>query len=356
MRSFDRNQNQPQRRASFDLGRPSRATPAASHEVYPTGLLHAGARDLEVGSRTAATARFAYDFSRIPVFARTPVKVQPKLTVNTPGDAYEQEANRVADQIIRAAESQTAEGRRAAHVSPMPVALAGSSGHGPDAVPAALDLVQPALRDPGSPLDPPSRRFMEERFGHDFSHVRVHTGAKAAEAAYAVNARAFTVGRDVVFDTGAFRPETLEGKNLLAHELTHVVQQGGGREAGGLVASRSGERVARQARPTKGRPGRVTGRRLVSTEDWGRTLVRIHLVGHASPRWRSARSAREADRRNAELSEARAQAVRAAVEELVREALPGQDLVFRYDYTPADPRGEESGSVILGTDSGVHEH
>ena len=68
---------------------------------------------------------------------------------------------------------------------------------------------------------------MEPRFGHDFSQVRVHTDARAAESARAVNALAYTVGRDVVFGTGQYMPGTMEGKRLMAHELTHVVQQGG---------------------------------------------------------------------------------------------------------------------------------
>ena len=85
--------------------------------------------------------------------------------------------------------------------------------------------VQEALRSPGRPLPSSIRQSMEARFGHDFSRVRVHADGKAAAAARAVNARAYTVGRDVVFDSGQYAPETLAGQRLLAHELTHVVQQ-----------------------------------------------------------------------------------------------------------------------------------
>jgi hypothetical protein len=74
-------------------------------------------------------------------------------------------------------------------------------------------------------LDPATRAVMEPRLGHDFSRVRVHTDDKAAESARAVNAVAYTVGRDVVFDAGQYAPETPAGQRLLAHELTHVVQQ-----------------------------------------------------------------------------------------------------------------------------------
>lgn len=90
-------------------------------------------------------------------------------------------------------------------------------------VPPIIDEV---LRSPGQPLDDVTRAFMEPRFGHDFSRVRVHTDAKAAESARAVNALAYTVGQDVVFGMGQYVPGTGMGQRLLAHELTHVVQQG----------------------------------------------------------------------------------------------------------------------------------
>lgn len=100
---------------------------------------------------------------------------------------------------------------------------------------AVPPVVGEVLNESGRPLDDSSRAFMEPRFGHDFSHVRVHTDERAAESARSVNALAYTVGRDVVFGAGQYRPGTVEGQKLLAHELTHVVQQ----EAGG-------EHIARQ--------------------------------------------------------------------------------------------------------------
>ncbi|HEX9868662.1 MAG TPA: DUF4157 domain-containing protein, partial [Candidatus Tectomicrobia bacterium] len=86
-------------------------------------------------------------------------------------------------------------------------------------------IVHNVLGSPGQPLDPATRAFMEPRFGHDFSHVRVHTDVEAAESARTVNALAYTVGRDVVFGLGQYAPGTVGGQRLLAHELTHVVQQ-----------------------------------------------------------------------------------------------------------------------------------
>jgi hypothetical protein len=86
-------------------------------------------------------------------------------------------------------------------------------------------IVYDVLRSPGQPLDSFARSFMEPRFGHDFSRVRVHTDAKAAESARAVNALAYTVGRNMVFGAGQFAPFTEAGRKLLSHELTHTIQQ-----------------------------------------------------------------------------------------------------------------------------------
>lgn len=88
-------------------------------------------------------------------------------------------------------------------------------------------IVHEVLNSPGQPLDPGIRSFMEPRFGHDFSRVRVHNDEKAAESARAVNAVAYTVGKDVVFGAKEYAPGTTGGRRLLAHELTHVLQQGG---------------------------------------------------------------------------------------------------------------------------------
>lgn len=90
----------------------------------------------------------------------------------------------------------------------------------------APPIVHEVLRSPGQLLDPQTRAFIEPRFRHDFSGVRVHTDAKAAESARAVNARAYTVGQHVVFGAGQYALQSLSGKQLLAHELAHVMQQG----------------------------------------------------------------------------------------------------------------------------------
>ncbi len=107
-----------------------------------------------------------------------------------------------------------------------------------------LPVVHEVLRSPGKPLDRETRAFMEPRFGHDFSHVRVHTDDKAAESARAVSALAYAVGRDLVFAHGHYAPGTKEGRRLLAHELAHVTQQDTSDQPRDLQVDTGGEREA----------------------------------------------------------------------------------------------------------------
>jgi hypothetical protein len=94
-----------------------------------------------------------------------------------------------------------------------------------EATPALPPIVQDVLSESGQPLDAKTRAFMEPRFGHDFGHVRVHNDEKAADSARAVHAHAYTVGKDVVFGENRYAPTTHSGRELLAHELAHTVQQ-----------------------------------------------------------------------------------------------------------------------------------
>lgn len=93
---------------------------------------------------------------------------------------------------------------------------------GPSTVPP---IVHEVLHSSGQPLDANTRSFMEQRFNHDFSQIRIHTDARAAESAQAVNAQAYTVGQNIVFDARFYSPVTRVGRKLLAHELTHTIQQ-----------------------------------------------------------------------------------------------------------------------------------
>ena len=143
--------------------------------------------------------------------------LQPKLMVNEPGDRHEQEADRVAAQVLRMPAEQA---------SPLPVQrqVTTAPQHGRPA-PASVHAV---LQAPGRPLDGGTRSWMEGRFSHDFGAVRVHDDARASASAQAVQALAYTVGSHVVFRQPLYAPGTDAGRRLLAHELAHVVQQMGG--------------------------------------------------------------------------------------------------------------------------------
>src|SRR6266849_6152982 len=94
--------------------------------------------------------------------------------------------------------------------------------------------VRDAVSSPGHPVDPGARAFLEPRLGQDFGKVRVHVDATAARSAAALNARAFTVGRDIVFGANQHAPGSPQGRAALAHELTHVVQQAAGTVEGAV--------------------------------------------------------------------------------------------------------------------------
>jgi uncharacterized protein DUF4157 len=134
--------------------------------------------------------------------------LQAKLQVSQPGDALEQEADRIAEQVLRGPQ---AEARDA------PESREGSQELAP--------LVNEVLSTPGEPLDPATRDFMEPRFGRDLGQVRIHRDEHAAESTRSVNARAYTVGTHVVFGEGEYAPSGDAGKRLLAHEVAHVLQQ-----------------------------------------------------------------------------------------------------------------------------------
>ena len=120
------------------------------------------------------------------------------------------------------------------------------------AAPAAR-YVQEALASPASALDPGTRAFMDPRLGHDFNKVRIHAGETAAESARGLGARAYTVGGDIVFGGGQYSPGTQAGRMVLAHELTHVVQQNAGPVEGRPVSGvkLSDPRIVSNARPTR---------------------------------------------------------------------------------------------------------
>ncbi len=152
--------------------------------------------------------------------------IQTKLKISQPGDKYEQEADRIAEQVMRMPEpSLQRQAEPIEEEEEEETLQTKTTSDQPHTVSASIQNRITALQGRGKPLPQSERAFFEPRFGTDFSQVRVHTDSKAAETASAVNARAFTVGRDIVFGAGQYQPSASEGRLLLAHELTHVVQQ-----------------------------------------------------------------------------------------------------------------------------------
>ncbi len=166
--------------------------------------------------------------------------IQPKLMVNAPNDVYEQEADAVADRVMRmplvSSKAQGTQGmlassiqRKCAHCEEekkkMPVMRKADNGGGFETS-SAFSSQLSNTRGGGQAMPSETKGFMESRFGRDFSHVRVHTDGSAANMSAGIQAKAFTHGSDIYFNRGEFTPNTEGGKRLLAHELTHIVQQG----------------------------------------------------------------------------------------------------------------------------------
>lgn len=209
------------------------------------------AREPEAGLTETSSARFGHDFSRIPIRPSAPCAIQTALAINKPGDAYEKEADHVAERLIYTTEPLPGRVRDSLQTKRVQTSDMGQM--------TAPPIVQEVLRSPGQPLDPATRAFMEARVGYDFSGVRVHSDENAARSARQIAANAYTVGNHIVFGEGRFKPGRGAGRGLLAHELTHVIQQSG---AGRLSLQRDegkGETkdkgASQQPAPTKPEPG-----------------------------------------------------------------------------------------------------
>lgn len=248
----------PSKRASM-LSAPERSV------TSPSAGLNAGLGSEDRGSPSAATKGF--DFAKVPIHSPvTPAPsrsadIQAKLSISSPGDAAEQEADQIADQVMRmptpgdappvgdfacinlapiqrkatlSSPSHASE-NEADHVAAETVRPAASwrqssipstpastvrSAVNPDST-TAVDAAQRG----GAPMPKDQLSYYQPRFGHDFSQVRIHTDSSAAAGARVVQARAYTAGRDIVFGAGQYAPHTAAGRHLLAHELAHVVQQ-----------------------------------------------------------------------------------------------------------------------------------
>jgi len=164
-------------------------------------------------------------------------RIQPKLTINQPGDIYEQEADAMADKVMRMPDQEktghsffrpriSSLQRKCTHCEEEEKNMRRKEVNYEAATPAdGLENYVNQLNTGGQSLSEESRRFFEPRFGQDFSQVKVHTDHIAAKSAQSINALAYTSGNNIVFNQGQYAPTTDSGKRLLGHELTHVVQQ-----------------------------------------------------------------------------------------------------------------------------------
>jgi hypothetical protein len=285
-KQFDTRKTNPQKtdisRASGLLRRSRVQSISSEHEQKPQNL-PGNVTHASQGSS------FRQDFSNVPVQTATTPPIQPKLQVGRPGDRYEQEADQVAEQVMHSTSSATISDpvqqvpaigriqpepdnnlRRQPSAEEDKKKVAKETAHKAEqkkqqaekekvaaeekavkadkdkygkekkkkeddkvqtqAQPGQVPTVTPALENhldtrqaSGQPLPDTTRTFMESRFHHDFSKVRVHNDSQATQA---LNAQAFTRRHDIFFNPAQYQPEAPVGQRLLAHELTHVVQQG----------------------------------------------------------------------------------------------------------------------------------
>ncbi|HTO61232.1 MAG TPA: DUF4157 domain-containing protein [Bradyrhizobium sp.] len=177
-----------------------------------------------------------------PPSSRSPLlPIQAKLRIGDADDPLEREADRVADQVMRMPDRPSVAPRLSLSTSRDHAAQRKCASceeeeeklrrkeneHSRNSDHADMRLVEQTISSPGHPLDPLTRVDMEDRFGQDFGAVRIHNDPVAHQSSSAIDAYAYTYGNHIAFGTGQYQPDTEQGRRLLAHELTHVVQQGG---------------------------------------------------------------------------------------------------------------------------------
>lgn len=155
--------------------------------------------------------------------------MQTKLSVGEAGDQYEQEADRVAEQVVDHLQTAKAPSiqTKFEHALPTITPLVMRQGEGTAAASPHVEQGIRRTRGSGDAMAPAIRRSMEQAFGADFSGVRIHADGEADALNRSLKARAFTSGREVYFKSGEYHPESQSGQQILAHELTHVIQQSG---------------------------------------------------------------------------------------------------------------------------------
>lgn len=209
--------------------------PVSSGSAARAAAAEAGARAYTCGSHVVIGDGYAdkHTLAQELALATRPAQVQAKLAIGEPGDKYEQEADQVAAELVRqmnappvsgppqTAHRQTSDDRGKLRTKPM----AQSVADGGMAASPELEKSIRQARGGGQPLAGTIRESMEEAFGADFSGVKVHTDVQSDQLNQVIQARAFTTGQDVFFRQGEYQPGSREGQALIAHELTHTVQQ-----------------------------------------------------------------------------------------------------------------------------------
>ena len=184
--------------------------------------------------------QYGHDLGKVPVSYRS-TSIQTKLTIGQPGDKYEREADKVAAKVMSMSQPVQRQEiiEEEEELQPKPAIQRKemteeeelqpkSSENNLTANTETLEQQLNSSKGGGSSLSDGVRSFMEPRFGTDFGNVKIHTDSNAVQMNQSIQAQAFTHGGDIYFNSGKYSPDTNEGKSLLAHELTHVVQQQGG--------------------------------------------------------------------------------------------------------------------------------
>lgn len=207
-------------------------------------MLHTDAEEIKAGLTGMTLARFGRESSRNAVNPQALGAIQAKSAINTPGDDYEQEADRVSEPVMRMPEQPLQRACACAGSSPrcrsqteqprqnterlQTKHVRESDADDVSEAPSDVDEEVQKAVDGGAPMPEPLRDFFEPRFGHNFSQVRIHTGQMAESASQSLRAVAFTFGSNIFFNSGQYRTNTGSGLGLLAHELAHVIQQKAG--------------------------------------------------------------------------------------------------------------------------------
>lgn len=220
-----------------------RTLPPGKENAEGRKTLSFEAREPGIDAGVSASTEVRHGIEGISVLNTSPAQIQPKLMVSASGDKYEREADRIAEQVMgisgaqlqrtRLEDAESGGGGNAGEQLHRKSLRSNDSGRI-----AGTPSLSAVASSPGRPLDPTTRTFMESRFGYDFSGVRVHIGSRAGAAAESVQARAFTLKSDIVFGPGQYAPADSAGRKLIAHELTHVIQQGSASRAEGTQTVR----------------------------------------------------------------------------------------------------------------------